>query len=195
MKKMILIISFVCMLFGSQQAKAQKYYAANWWNTPPETWQFFAGADVAFPSDEGLGNPAFGIHAGMIKDFGFYGRILLNGTRKDNAHTAYDHPMDIGYHYMLKDGKANQVFQSATVGGMLRLWCPIYLNVGVGVANNEISYELRNGGFVIADPDSEEYAFGGEAGLSLRINNFMVGGGHMRFGSAGAVFFNLSYCF
>ena len=67
------------MLFGSQQAKAQKYYAANWWNTPPETWQFFAGADVAFPSDEGLGNPAFGIHAGMIKDFGFYGRILLNG--------------------------------------------------------------------------------------------------------------------
>ncbi|UKK51337.1 hypothetical protein L6472_01700 [Prevotella sp. E13-17] len=193
MKKTIFIISLLCMIMSIQHANAQKYYAANWWNTPPDEWQFFAGADMAFPGS----SPAFGVHAGMVKNVGFYGRILLNGTMKDDSHKFSGYIDDIGYHYMLKDGKANHVFQAATIGGMLRLWCPIYLNVGVGLANSQIGYELRNGEYIIHHDNTEDYAFGGEAGLSLRINNLMIGAGYMNFngGDVGAVSFNFSYCF
>ena len=138
MKKTIFIISLLCMIMSIQHANAQKYYAANWWNTPPDEWQFFAGADMAFPGS----SPAFGVHAGMVKNVGFYGRILLNGTLKDDSHQYSGYYDDIGYHYMLKNGKANHVFQAATIGGMLRLWCPIYLNIGVGLANSQVSYNL-----------------------------------------------------
>lgn len=193
MKKTIFILSLLCMIMSIQHANAQKYYAANWWNTPPAEWQFFAGADMAFPGS----SPAFGVHAGMVKNVGFYGRILLNGTLKDDSHQFSGYYNDIGYHYMLKDVKANHVFQAATIGGMLRLWCPIYLNVGFGVANSQVSYNLRNGDYVVHNDQTEDYAFGGEAGLSLRVNNLMFGAGYMNFkgGDVGAVSFNFSYCF
>lgn len=174
--------------------KAQIYTEANWWNTPPESWQLFAGADVAFPSTKMFADPAFGIHAGIVNTFGGYVKVVLNGGMKVAAHVA-DYS-DYSY-YMLKDGKAHHVFQAAMVGGMLRLWCPIYLNVGVGIGNDQISYELRNGEYLIsAESKDSDHALGFEAGLTLRINNFMVGSGFMLFGGKnGAIALNASYCF
>ncbi len=193
MKKIIFIFSLLFCFIGIQHANAQKYSAANWWNMPPDEWQFFAGADMAFPGS----TPAFGVHAGMVKNFGFYGRLLFNGTLKDDSHQYSGYYDDIGFHYMLKNGKANHVFQAATIGGMLRLWCPIYLNIGVGLANSQVSYKLRNGDYIVHHDSTKDYTGGGEVGLSLRINNLMVGAGYMNFhgGDVGAVSFNVSYCF
>lgn len=180
MRQRIIYIALLLLLVAGT-ANAQRYGRATWWNTPPEKWQFFAGADVAFP-ETGMKNLAYGINVGYVKNFGGYAHILFNGSPKvkEKESGMYSHrgAYNLPYDYFLT-GKYAHTYQAIMAGGMLRLWCPIYLHVGAGYVREQIAVEHLSGEYITlsGDKDADKWDFddiGVEAGLSLRINNLLI---------------------
>lgn len=205
MKQKLFIV--IALLTTVTQMAAQSYRAANWWNTPPEDWQFFAGADVAFP-ETGFNNLAYGINVGFVKTFGFYGRAVMNGSpisTDDNFGSMYSGQTEPTNFYLSNPeyelrtlyatGKIKRTFQAFTAGAMLRLWCPIYLHVGAGIAKHQTAYELENGAYGIYRKYDGGNEFVMESGLSLRINNLMLHTNYMFLDNISALTVGASYCF
>lgn len=185
----IFVLLFSMAIYGF----AQSYRAANWWNTPPERWQFFAGADVAFP-ESGMKNIAYGINVGYVKNFGFYGRAVFNGSPVEQEYKIYYYDLAEVLNSSYTTGNIKRSFQAFTAGAMLRLWCPLYLHIGAGYAKHQAAYELENGMYVINENEIKCL----ETGLSLRINNLMLHSNYMldlHDGGKGAVTVGASYCF
>lgn len=181
-----LIILLLAMV--SATANAQQYRKATWYNTAPEKWQFFAGADICFP-EKGLKNPAFGINAGYVKNYGGYAHVLYNKGTKDGE--KWIDANNIKYNYYT-NGNYHHSFFAAMGGGMLRLWCPLYFHAGAGIYTEQIAYQHMDGTYLITRSEEQQFAF--EAGLSLRITNLMIHSNVIKAKDM-ALSFGLSYCF
>lgn len=200
MRQRIIYIALL-LLLAAGTANAQRYGRANWWNTPPEKWQFFAGADVAFP-ETGMKNLAYGINVGYVKNFGGYAHILFNGSPKvkDNKFGVTS-TYDMADYYFMTNKYAH-TYQAIMAGGMLRLWCPLYLHVGAGYVREQIAYQHMNGDWItIGEASERDYdgydsdGIGIEAGLSLRINNILINSNVILAYGGFVPSFGLSYCF
>ena len=142
-----------------------------WWNKKPEDWQFFAAVEGAFP-EKSMKNPAYGISIGYVKEYGVYAKVLFSAT------PSTDHEWDD--FTTLKpwtQGEYKSGTQAYVVGGMIRLGCPFYLNLGLGYMNRTIAWKLSDGSWAKYNDDSYN-GFCIDAGLTLRIgDHFLVNGG------------------
>lgn len=142
-----------------------------WWNKKPEDWQFFAAVEGAFP-EKSMKNPAFGFSVGYVKEYGVYAKVLFSAT------PSTDHEWDD--FTTLKpwtQGEYKSGTQAYVVGGMIRLGCPFYLNLGLGYMNRTVAWKLSDGSWAKYNDDSYN-GFCIDAGLTLRIgDHFLVNGG------------------
>lgn len=142
-----------------------------WWNKKPDEWQLFATIEGAFP-EKSMKNPAYGISIGYIKDYGVYAKALFSAT-PSTSHEWDDFtalkPWTKGAY---KSGT-----QAYVIGGMVRLGCPFYLNLGVGYMNRTVAWELSDGSWAKYNED----CYSGlciDVGLTLRAgDHFMINGG------------------
>lgn len=142
-----------------------------WWNRKPEEWQFFVAAEGAFP-EKSMNSPAFGVSVGYMKNYGVYAKVLFSST------PSTDHEWnDFTTLKPWTRGEYKRGTQAYVVGGLIRLGCPFYLNIGLGYMKRTVAWELSDGSWAKYNDD----CYSGlciDAGLTLRISNhFMVNGG------------------
>lgn len=146
-----------------------------WWNTQPETYNWFVSLQGAFLG-KGVKNPAFGLMFGRVKTLGWYVKgIYRPGKSTDLDYVSYSEESDLMTGYWTT-GKSKRGFYAATAGVLVRLQCPIHLYAGLGYANHKVAWELADGTYA----KNTEYSYSGMAldyGLLLRVNRFSVNGG------------------
>lgn len=161
-----------------------------WWNKRPDEWQLFVELNGAFP-EKSMKSPAFGGTVGYVKDYGIYARVLFSAT-PSTTHEWDDFTT-------LKPwtkGEYKSGTQAYVVGGLLRLGCPLYLNVGLGYMNRVVAWELSDGSWAKYNDDS----YSGlciDAGLTLRMGDHILLSGGLLTGTktAMAPYVGLGYCF
>ena len=161
-----------------------------WWNRKPDHWQFFGEVQGAFPESGGK-NAAYGVRLGVMKDYGVYVKALFGAT------PSTDHEWDdfTGLKPWTT-GKYKNGMQAYLVGGMVRLGCAIYLNLGLGYMNSTVAWQLSDESWTKYNDDSYSgVCF--ETGLTLRAgNHFLLSGGLLMGSScARAPYLGLGYCF
>lgn len=141
-----------------------------WWNKKPDTWQWFAALQGAFP--ESGGSPAFGMSVGCMKSYGFYAKAIFSGIPS----TSHEWDDFTTLKPWTKGNRKSGTLAFA-VGGMIRLGCPFYFNLGLGYMKRTVAWELSDGSWAKYNDNS----YSGlciDAGLTLRCgDHFLVNGG------------------
>jgi len=127
---------------------------ANRWSGVYDNYQYLVAVQGVIPSNFQYDSPAMGFTFGKVKELGWYAKAL----------------------WTMNNVKAN--YMSATVGGMMRMGCPIYLYLGGGVASRVVAGKLTDGNYY-KDTKSpiNSVGFVADAGLMLRLNDFFVNAG------------------
>ena len=167
----------------------------SWLMAKPEKWQFLVGANVAFP-EKGMKKPAFGLTIGIVKNWGFYVRAFYSAG-KDGFKEVEDNAVG---NYALTGNYTHQ-YMSAVGGVMLRLYGPLYVNAGGGIAKNKVSYEVSNqpeNFNIILHDHNGDISGVAELGVSLRLGNLLISGGSQANfvgGMALIPYAGIGYCF
>ncbi len=142
------------------------------WNTKPEEYQWFVGAQMAVPDMDNF-CPSYGLMIGRVKDFGWYVKATFN-KKQDYDYEAYDKEY-VDMFFRTTD-KTKTTYSNVTCGVMARLWCPIYLTVGGGFSSCMTVQELENGKYMKRKFDVYD-CFAADFGLMVRFNKLFVNGG------------------
>lgn len=144
-----------------------KMAKSSWWNEKPKKYQFFLGANMAFP---GTGKNVFsgatpGFMLGFVKNVGLYVKGQISGGLDENDCSTW------------RTGKIKSQYNSASAGLIVRLGCPIYLYAGYGIMESKVYEELVCGHYAPYEKrdayDDDEV----DLGLMLRCRSFFVHGG------------------
>jgi len=114
-------------------------------------YKFMLSLQGVFPFNMDYDSPAMGLSIGQIKNFGWYTKVF----------------------WTTNNNKSNYI--ATTIGGMVRLGCPLYFTLGIGVIGRSVSSEYVDGNYY----KESGYPFhsGGlvfEPGLLLCLNDYFI---------------------
>ena len=139
----------------------------------PDSYRWFVALNAAFPEDS-PDNLSPGIMFGRAKNFGWYVKGQFNGT-VDEVEDEYYHYYYYGYDYEWFTGKNKRKYWSVSLGGLARIWGPLYVYAGCGYVDRSVYSQFQNGEYMKTRDSYDGFLV--EGGLKLRYKRFFIYGG------------------
>lgn len=142
---------------------------SSWWTEKPDHYQWFLGANVAFPgsAESAFAGVSPGIMFGRVKNVGWYIKGQFNGCMSGHDCNTWT------------TGKTKTNYMSGMGGIIVRLGCPIHLNLGFGYAKSLVGDEQICGSYSVR-PNGHNGSYSGmisDMGVMLRIKHLFIHAG------------------
>ena len=134
--------------------------------------RFFIGPEMAFTGTGGA-KPAFGVMVGGVKNWGLYGKFMLNAMPKDDGGSVDSFGGSDRPSYT---GRIHDSFMSLTGGLIFRVWNDLHVYGGAGAQQRIVEWENSYGSYDEHEPDSY-YKFGVEFGAMMMWKHFYATAG------------------